>query len=66
MEHLLLVAELKVIASAKDIDSIVTDRDRLKLRRNGEYISLAGKFPRLTKKTAGPRLREVKKLLLAL
>jgi transcription-repair coupling factor (superfamily II helicase) len=66
MDHLLLVAELKVIASGKGVDSIVTDRDRLKLRRNNDYISLAGKFPRLTKKTAGPRLREVKKLLLAL
>ena len=66
MDHLLLVAELKVIASSKGVDSIVTDRDRLKLRRNNDYISLAGKFPRLTKKTAGPRLREVKKLLLAL
>ena len=66
IEHLLLVAELKVIAATKNVDSIATDRDRLKLRRNGDYISLAGKFPRLTKKTAGPRLREVKKLLLAL
>ena len=66
MEHLLLVSELKVIASAKGVDSIVTDRDRLKLRRNDDYISLGGKFPRLTRKKAGPRLREVKKLLLAL
>ena len=66
MEHLLLVYELKVIASAKGVDSIVTDKDRLKLRRNDDYISLGGKFPRLTKKKAGPRLREVKKLLLAL
>ena len=66
MEHLLLVGELKVIASGKGVDSIVADRDRLKLRRAGDYISLGGKFPRLTKKKAGPRLREVKKLLLAL
>jgi transcription-repair coupling factor (superfamily II helicase) len=50
MEHLLLVSELKVIASGKGVDSIVTDRDRLKLRRNGDYISLGGKFPRLTRK----------------
>ena len=66
MEHLLLVSELKVIASAKGVDSIVTDKDRLKLRRNDDYISLGGKFPRLTRKKAGPRLRVVKKLLLAL
>jgi transcription-repair coupling factor (superfamily II helicase) len=66
MDHLLLVSELKVIASDKGVESIVVDKDRLKLRRAGDYISLAGKFPRLTKKKAAPRLREVKKLLLAL
>ena len=66
MVHLLLVGELKVIASDKGVDSIVADRDRLKLRRSGDYISLGGKFPRLTKKKAAARLREVKKLLLAL
>jgi transcription-repair coupling factor (superfamily II helicase) len=66
MEHLMLVSELKVIASGKAITSIVADKDRLKLLRNEDFISLAGKFPRLKKKTAGPRLREVKKLLLAL
>ena len=66
MEHLMLVSELKVIAASKAITSIIADKDRLKLMRNEEYISLAGKFPRLKKKTAGPRLREVKKLLLAL
>ena len=66
MDHLLLVGELKVIASDQGIDSIVVDKNRLKLRRAGDYISLAGKFPRLTRKKAAPRLREVKKLLLAL
>ena len=66
MEHLLLVGELKVIASDQGIDSIVVDKDRLKLKRSGDYISLGGKFPRLTKKKALARLREVKKLLLAL
>ena len=66
MEHLLLVGELKVIASDQGVDSIVVDKDRLKLKRSGDYISLGGKFPRLTKKKALARLREVKKLLLAL
>ena len=40
MEHLLLVGELKVIASDQGIDSIVVDKDRLKLKRSGDYISL--------------------------
>jgi hypothetical protein len=30
------------------------------------YPTPGGKFPRLTKKTAGPQLKEIKKLLLAI
>ena len=36
------------------------------LTRNDDYITLAGKFPRLTKKEAKARLDEIRKLLLAL
>ena len=40
--------------------------DRLMLTRSNDYIMVGGKFPRLTKKTAAGRLKEIKKLLLAL
>ncbi len=39
---------------------------KLMLTREGNSITLGGKFPRLTKKDAKARLREVKKLLPAL
>jgi len=34
--------------------------------RNSDYIRLGSKFPRLTKTRASDRLKEIKKLLLAL
>jgi hypothetical protein len=36
------------------------------LTRRGDFITLGGKFPRLTKQRAGARLKEIKKLLLAI
>jgi hypothetical protein len=38
----------------------------LKLVRAGDFIQLGGKFPRLTKKDAKGRLKEIKRLLLAI
>jgi FAD/FMN-containing dehydrogenase len=35
----------------------------LMLTRQGDFITLGGKFPRLTKKGAMARLKEIKKLL---
>ena len=66
VELLLLIGGLKLIAAKKTVTSIETENDRLKLMRNNNYISLGGRFPRLTKKTARGRLGEIKKLLLAL
>jgi hypothetical protein len=36
------------------------------LSRRGDFITLGSKFPRLTKKDAKGRLKEIKRLLLAL
>jgi hypothetical protein len=36
------------------------------LTRNNDFITLGGKFPRLTKQDGKARLKEIKKLLLAL
>jgi hypothetical protein len=36
------------------------------LTRHGDLITLGGKLPRLTKKEPAARLREIKKLLLAM
>jgi len=63
---LLLTHELRLLAAGRGITAIETDRDRLKLTRAGDFITLGGRFPRLSKRTAHARLREVKKLLLAM
>jgi transcription-repair coupling factor (superfamily II helicase) len=66
MELLLQVAELKILASERAITVMEVKEDRLMLTRNNDYIMLGGKFPRLTKPDATGRLKEIKKLLLAI
>jgi len=39
--------------------------DKLMLTRHADFITLGGKFPRLTKKSPPARLKEIKRLLLA-
>ena len=63
---LLQVAELKVLASERDITALEVKDDKLMLTRNNDYIMVGSKFPRLTGKTAAARLKEIKKLLMAL
>jgi hypothetical protein len=60
------VAELKILAGDKNITGIEVAEDKLKLTRAGDFITLGGKFPRLTKREPRARLKEIKRLLLAL
>jgi len=66
VELLLEVAELKILASEKSVTVIEVKEDKLMLTRHGDFITLGGKFPRLTRKDSKARLKEIKKLLLAL
>jgi transcription-repair coupling factor (superfamily II helicase) len=66
VELLLQIAELKILASDKSVTVIEVANDKLMLIRNGDYITLGGKFPRLTKKESKARLKEIKRLLLAI
>ena len=66
LELLLLVAELKQIAGERGIAAIEVKDDRLMLMRQGDYLTVGGKFPRLTKTDARGKLREIRRLLLAL
>jgi len=66
VELLLAVGELKILASEKSVTAIEVEDDKLKLTRHGDFITLGGKFPRLTKKEAQARLKEIKRLLLAI
>jgi transcription-repair coupling factor (superfamily II helicase) len=66
VELLLAVTELKILASEKNVTVIEVKEDKLMLTRNNDFITLGGKFPRLTRKNAGARLKEIKKLLLTI
>jgi transcription-repair coupling factor (superfamily II helicase) len=66
VELLFAVTELKVLAGEKKVTVIEVKEDKLMLTRHGDFIMLGGKFPRLTKKEPAGRLKEIKKLLLAL
>jgi len=66
VELLLLLAEIKILASERALTIIEVKEDKLMLTRHGDFITLGGKFPRLTKKDAKGRLKEIKKLFLAL
>lgn len=66
MELLLVVGELKILASERGVTVIEVKEDKLMLTRNNDYLTVGGKFPRLTKKEARARLKEIKRLLLAL
>jgi transcription-repair coupling factor (superfamily II helicase) len=66
VELLLQIAELKILAGEKGVTTIEVEEDKLKLTRAGDFITLGGKFPRLTKKETKARLKEIKRLLLAI
>ena len=66
VELLLLMAKLKILAGEKSVTLIEVKDDKLMLTRHGDFITLGGKFPRLTRKDTRARLKEIKKLLLAL
>jgi len=66
VEMLLLVAELKILAGEKAVTAIEVKDDKLMLTRQGDFITLGGKFPRLIIKSGEARLKEIKRLLLAI
>jgi transcription-repair coupling factor (superfamily II helicase) len=66
LDLLLRVAEIKVMASERGITVIEVKEDKLMLTRNNDYVMEGSMFPRLTKKQAGARLKEIGQLLEAL
>jgi transcription-repair coupling factor (superfamily II helicase) len=66
VELLLQATELKILASERNVTIVEVKEDKLMLTRHNDFITLGGKFPRLTKKDPKSRLKEIKKLLLAL
>ncbi|MBI3880003.1 MAG: transcription-repair coupling factor [Verrucomicrobia bacterium] len=66
VELLLQTAELRLLAAERGVTVIETKDDKLMLTRRGDFVQVGGKFPRLTKKDAPGRMKEIKRLLLAL
>ena len=62
--NLLLLSELKLSAAARKITAVETkDAFKLMLSRNGDFILLGGKFPRLMKRAPAERLDELVKMV---
>ena len=57
---------MKILAAERAIAIVEVKDDRLMLTRNNDFIMIGSKFPRLTKKEAAARVKEIKKLLVAL
>jgi len=55
-----------MLAATRNITAIESRRNKLMLTRNQDYIMVGDKFPRLTKRDARGRLKEIKRLLQAL
>ncbi len=66
LEYLLLVADLKWMASDRQISSIEVRRGKVMLTRKGDLVMVGDRFPRLSKKRPEARLREIKRLFLSI
>ena len=66
VEILLHVAELKLLANERNVTVIETREDKLMLTRHGDLLTFGDRLPRLTKKEPAARLKEIRKVLLAL
>jgi transcription-repair coupling factor (superfamily II helicase) len=66
LELLLQLSEVRMLAAEKNFTIVEVKDDRLMLTRNNDYVMVGSKFPRLTGQDAAARLKEIKKLLLAL
>ncbi|HLP77933.1 MAG TPA: transcription-repair coupling factor [Candidatus Paceibacterota bacterium] len=66
VELLLQIAELKSLAAERGITVVEVKDEKVMLTRRGDFIMVGGKFPRLAKKDPKARLKEIKRLLLAI
>ena len=56
----------KVLAAESNLTVIKVKEEKRIPTRDGNFIALGGRFPRLTKPDAKARLKEIKRLLLVL
>jgi transcription-repair coupling factor (superfamily II helicase) len=63
VSNLLICQKIKILASQNHISQVEVSEQRLMLSRNGDYILLSGKFPRLTSSRPIAKLKEVLSML---
>ena len=63
VENLITFTRIKLAAAAAEITRVETREDKLMLTRRGDFILVAGKFPRLVAEEIEKRLPEVLELL---
>ncbi len=62
-EYLALAHKIKILASKAGIGLVEVSNTKLMLTRNGDYILLSGKFPRLASLKPADKLQEVYEML---
>jgi transcription-repair coupling factor (superfamily II helicase) len=63
VKNLLLLTEIKMVAARHQISRVETRENKLMLTRRGDFILVAGKFPRLVTAKIEERLSEILALL---
>ncbi len=63
VELLLMVTQIKLLATTHGIAAIESKEEKLMLTRGGDYIQVGGRFPRLTKKEPRARLNEIRRMI---
>jgi len=66
VELLLIYNRARLNAAIVKISSVETKNDKLMMFRNGDYVMVGGKFPRLARTRTKARLLEVEKWILSL
>jgi transcription-repair coupling factor (superfamily II helicase) len=66
VENLVILSEIKLAAAARKLAKVEVKERKLMLTYGGDYILVAGKFPRLRDEEPGERLRETLGLIRAL
>ncbi len=63
VEHLLLLAEVKLMAAARKITKLEVKERKLMLTRGGDFVLINGKFPRLSQESPLGQLHELAALI---
>lgn len=61
--HLLDLARIRLEAGLRGVTSIEVENDKVMLRKGGSFITIGGKFPRLTFQSPKQKLEELLKLV---